>query len=76
MDGKPVQLWVENGWVGVGRASKANRFSCPECESELAVCNHFETRPWRHLDSYAFLTYLHATPPRHGHATARLRTAA
>ena len=48
-------------WVGhPGRT----RFACPDCERELAVYDHAEERAWRHLDSCAFLTFLHARPPR------------
>ena len=48
-------------WVGhPGRT----RFVCPDCERELAVYDHAEERAWRHLDSCAFLTFLHARPPR------------
>ena len=40
------------------------RFFCPDCERELAVHDHADERAWRHLDWCAFLTYLHASPPR------------
>ena len=51
-----VDVWV----VHPGRT----RFCCPDCERKLAVYDHSEERVWRHLDSCAFLTYLHASPPR------------
>jgi transposase len=51
-----VEVWVEHP----GRT----RFACPECERELGVYDHSEERAWRHLDSCAFLTYLHARAPR------------
>jgi transposase len=54
-DGR-VDVWVEHP----GRT----RFGCPECERELSVYDHSEERAWRHLDSCAFLTYLHCHPPR------------
>jgi len=40
------------------------RWTCPECERDLAVYDHAEERVWRHLDSCQFQTYLHARPPR------------
>ncbi|MPY85897.1 MAG: ISL3 family transposase, partial [Actinophytocola sp.] len=54
-DGR-VDVWVEH--------PKRTRFACPDCEGELSVYDHSEERAWRHLDSCAFLTYLHACPPR------------
>jgi transposase len=54
--GGRVDVWVEH--------PKGTRFSCPGCERELAVYDHGEQRAWRHLDSCAFLTFLHADPPR------------
>jgi len=54
-DGR-VDVWVEHP----GRT----RFACPDCERELSVYDHSEERAWRHLDSCAFLTYLHCHPPR------------
>jgi transposase len=60
-----VQLSVADGRVDVwAEHPKRTRFACPQCESELAVYDHSEERTWRHLDSCAFLTYLHASPPR------------
>ena len=60
-----VDLSVETGRVdGWAEHLRRTRFICPECERELAVYDHSEERSWRHLDSYAFLTYLHARPPR------------
>ncbi|MQA17437.1 MAG: hypothetical protein GEV09_26040 [Pseudonocardiaceae bacterium] len=60
-----VELSVPDGrvdvWVG---HPKRTRFACPDCERELSVYDHSEERAWRHLDSCAFLTYLHACPPR------------
>jgi len=67
-DGR-VEVWV----VHPGRT----RFACPDCEHELSVYDHSEERAWRHLDSCAFLTFLHAGPPRvkcpeHGVSQVRL----
>lgn len=60
-----VELSVADGRVDVwAEHPKRTRFACPECERELAVYDHSEERAWRHLDSCAFLTYLHACPPR------------
>ncbi|MPY81388.1 MAG: ISL3 family transposase, partial [Actinophytocola sp.] len=60
-----VELSVPDGrvdvWVG---HPKRTRFACPDCERELSVYDHADERAWRHLDSCAFLTYLHACPPR------------
>lgn len=54
-DGR-VDVWVEH--------PRRTRFTCPECERELSVYDHSDERTWRHLDSCAFLTYLHSHPPR------------
>ncbi len=60
-----VELSVGGGRVDVwAEHPKGTRFACPECGAELAVYDHAEERAWRHLDSCAFLTYLHARPPR------------
>jgi len=56
VDGGRVDVWAEH--------PKRTRFACPECSAELPVYDHAEERAWRHLDSCAFLTYLHARPPR------------
>ena len=73
-----VDLSVESGRVDVWvEHPRRTRFGCPDCSQELAVYDHSEERSWRHLDSCAFLTYLHAAPPRvdcpeHGVRQARL----
>lgn len=73
-----VELSVVDGRVDVwAEHPKRTRFTCPECDLELAVYDHAEERAWRHLDSCQFLTYLHACPPRvscpeHGVRQARL----
>ncbi len=51
-----VDVWVEHP----GRT----RFACPDCDRPLSVYDHADERVWRHLDSCAFLTFLHASPPR------------
>jgi transposase len=56
VDGGRVDVWAEH--------PKRTRSTCPECDLELPVYDHGEERSWRHLDSCAFLTYLHARPPR------------
>lgn len=73
-----VDLSVETGRVDVwAEHPRRTLFRCSECERELAVYDHSEERSWRHLDSCAFLTYLHAAPPRvdcpeHGVRQARV----
>jgi transposase len=64
-----VDVWVDH--------PGGSRFACPDCGAELAVYDHSAERAWRHLDSCAFGTYLHARPPRvqcpaHGVRQARL----
>lgn len=67
-DGR-VDVWVEH--------PARTRFGCPDCDAVLAVYDHTDERSWRHLDSCAFMTFLHASPPRvacpeHGVRQARL----
>jgi transposase len=60
-----VELWTEEPRVDVWVVHAGRtRFVCPDCEHELSVYDHSEERVWRHLDSCAFLTFLHASPPR------------
>ena len=60
-----VDLSVQDGRVDVWvKHPRRTRFACPDCERELSVYDHSEERAWRHLDSCAFLTFLHASPPR------------
>ena len=40
------------------------RWPCPECGQALSLFDHAEERVWRHLDSCAFHTFLHARVPR------------
>ena len=73
-----MELSAEDGRVDVWVAHpERSRFVCPDCERELSVYDHSKERSWRHLDSYAFLTFLHARAPRvscpeHGVRQARL----
>jgi transposase len=73
-----VELSAEEGRVDVWVVHPGRtRFACPDCEQELSVYDHAEERAWRHLDSCAFLTFLHACPPRvacpeHGVSQVRL----
>jgi len=56
---------VEGGRVDVlVEHPRLRRFACPECDQVLPVYDHAEKRAWCHLDSCAFLTYLHARHPR------------
>src|ERR1700736_3880286 len=60
-----VELCVAEGKVDVwADHPKRTRWHCPDCDRELSCYDHSEERPWRHLDSCQFLTYLHARPPR------------
>lgn len=73
-----VELSTSDGRVDVWVSHpRLTRFACPDCEVQLPVYDHSEERVWRHLDSCAFLTFLHASPPRvacpeHGVVQARL----
>src|SRR5262249_49450312 len=40
------------------------RFPCPQCGDLLPVYDHTPARAWRHLDSCAYRTFLHAAAPR------------
>ncbi|MGI0131116.1 MAG: transposase, partial [Thermoplasmata archaeon] len=42
----------------------AERWPCPQCGQSLSLFDHAEERVWRHLDSCAFQTFLHARVPR------------
>ena len=62
---RTVELSVQDGRVDVWvEHPRGTRFGCPECERELSVYDHCEERAWRHLDSCAFLTFLHASAPQ------------
>jgi len=54
--GKKVNIWVEH--------QEKIKWICPECQKSLTIYDHAEERAWRHLDSCAFQTYLHARIPR------------
>lgn len=56
VDGGRVDVWAEH--------PRRSQFACPECDRVLAIYDHAEERSWRHLDSCAFLTFLHARVPR------------
>ena len=53
---KRVNVWVEH--------KGGRRWPCPECGRELKIYDHAEERSWRHLDSCAFQTHMHARIPR------------
>ena len=60
-----VELSVVDGRVDVWvRHPDRTRFVCPDCDTPLPVYDHSAERAWRHLDSCAFLTFLHASAPR------------
>jgi transposase len=50
-----------NVWVG---HTEGVKWPCPECQKALKAYDHANERAWRHLDSCAFQTYLHARIPR------------
>jgi hypothetical protein len=55
-----VELSVADGRVDVWvRHPDRTRFACPDCDTPLPVYDHSAERAWRHLDSCAFLTFLH-----------------
>ena len=54
----------------------AERWPCPQCGRSLSLFDHAEERVWRHLDSCAFQTFLHARVPRvecPGHGKLQVR---
>lgn len=53
---REVNVWVEH--------PKHQRWACPTCQKTLPLYDHAEERAWRHLDSCAYQTYLHARIPR------------
>ncbi len=53
---KRVDVWATH--------PSEERWPCPECGAKLPLFDHAEERIWRHLDSCAFQTYLHARVPR------------
>ena len=66
--GKPS--WELDEAVAKGRVDirvehePAARWTCPQCQRELACRDHAEERVWRHLDTCQFGTYVHARIPR------------
>jgi transposase len=54
--GRRVDVWAAH--------PAGERWPCPECGQPLALFDHAEERVWRHLDSCAFHTFLHARVPR------------
>jgi len=60
-----VELSVADGRVDVWvQHPDRTRFACPDCDMSLPVYDHSAERAWRHLDSCAFATFLHASAPR------------
>ena len=59
-----VELKTEEKRVDLWLAHESTRWSCPECEADLAGFDHAEERTWRHLDTCQFQTHLHAEIPR------------
>lgn len=54
--GQRVEVWAKH--------SKPKTWPCPECGQSCGLHDHDEERTWRHLDSCAFQTHLHARVPR------------
>jgi transposase len=44
--------------------TKPKSWPCPECGNRCGLHDHDASREWRHLDSCAFQTHLHARVPR------------
>ena len=60
-----VELDAKERHVDVWAVHPAGeRWPCPQCGQPLALFDHAEERTWRHLDSCAFQTFLHARVPR------------
>lgn len=53
---KRVDVWAKH--------DKPKSWPCPECGKACGLHDHDEVRAWRHLDSCAFQTHLHARVPR------------
>lgn len=51
-----VDVWAKH--------DKVEAWPCPECGKACGLHDHDEARTWRHLDSCAFQTHLHARIPR------------
>ena len=54
--GQCVDVWAEH--------LEDVAWACQHCAKTLPLYDHAEERPWRHLDSCQFQTYLHARMPR------------
>lgn len=73
-----VELDVKKQRVDVwAKHDKVKAWPCPECGKDCGLHDHDEERTWRHLDSCAFQTHLHARVPRvrcseHGVRQARV----
>jgi len=60
-----VELDVKQQRVDVWAThDKPKAWPCPECGKDCGLHDHNEERTWRHLDSCAFQTHLHARVPR------------
>lgn len=60
-----VELNVKQQRVDVwAKHDKVKAWPCPECGKDGGLHDHDEERTWRHLDSCAFQTHLHARVPR------------
>lgn len=60
-----VELDVKQQRVDVwAKHDKPKSWPCPECDKPCGLHDHDKERAWRHLDSCAFQTHLHARIPR------------
>jgi len=60
-----VELDVKAQRVDVwAKHEKLKAWPCPDCDRPCGLHDHDEERAWRHLDSCAFQTHLHARVPR------------
>jgi len=53
--GKQVDIWVEH---------TGGREKCPSCKAAVPFYDRSPERKWRHLDTMAFQTFIHASPVR------------
>ena len=72
-----VELDVKQQRVDVwAKHDQMKAWPCPECSKDCGLHDHDEERTWRHLDSCAFQTHLHARVPRvrcHDHGVRQVR---
>ena len=54
--GQKVEVFLEH--------EEGTLWACPECGKRFPAYDHKEERVWRHLDTMAFQTWVHARPPR------------